>query len=68
MWIYLAFASVLLIFLYKKWTSPYTFWKNRNIDHPEINLLFGNMKEPILMKKSMSEVIKDYCRYRIEKM
>lgn len=63
MWVYVIASVAILFYILKLWlASSYSYWKKRNIPHPEINLLFGNMKDAVLLKKTIGEVISDYYR------
>lgn len=63
MWIYLIALFAILLYVFKLWLNvTYSYWKKRNIPHPEVNLLFGNLKNAVLLRKTLGEVISDFYR------
>ena len=60
-------AALLILTVYYYYISTFHFWKKRGIAAPEPSIIFGSMKNTILMKLSMSEFLKEvYDEYKHE--
>ncbi|KAF5308636.1 hypothetical protein FQR65_LT06097 [Abscondita terminalis] len=55
MWL-LTLLILLLLILYKYIVGSYEYWKKRGVPNPPASLLFGNMTDSLLVKKSLGQL------------
>lgn len=62
-------VAAVILALYYYFTSTFDFWKSRGVQGPQPTPPFGNIKDVLLTKKSMTEYLTDiyYC-YKNEPM
>lgn len=62
-------TALLILIGYYYYISTFHFWKNRGIPAPRPSIIFGNVKNTMLLKLSMSEYLKEvYDEYKHEPM
>lgn len=49
--------AIIIFLLYRYLASSFDFWKVRNVKGPKPNLLFGNIKDLMLQRKSMADFL-----------
>ncbi|KAJ8718249.1 hypothetical protein PYW08_002486 [Mythimna loreyi] len=58
---FLYLLITLLVLLYYVITRKYNYWKDRKVPHKPPTFLLGNYGDMYLQKKSLGEILQDYC-------